>query len=83
MKWQAGTAIFGCDRNHSLTDTVERHYLIRFENRNSCTSRRKIILIQENKKTLASNEQLESGTHPRICAITEDMPEASNEESAN
>jgi two-component system CheB/CheR fusion protein len=33
-----------------LTDTVERHYLIRFENCNSCTSRRKIILIRKTKR---------------------------------
>jgi hypothetical protein len=33
-----------------LTDTVERHYLIRFENCNSCTSRRKIILIRKKQK---------------------------------
>jgi two-component system CheB/CheR fusion protein len=32
-----------------LTDTVERHYLIRFENRNS-TQEKKIILIRKTKK---------------------------------
>jgi hypothetical protein len=68
----AGTAIFGCDRNHSLTDTVERHYLIRFEeNCNSCTSRRKIILIRKKTKDLEKrNEQLEKElAHSRRYAI--------------
>jgi hypothetical protein len=52
--------------------TLERHYLIRFEeNCNSCTSRRKIILIRKKTKDLEKrNEQLEKElAHSRRYAI--------------